>query len=231
MAELIDTPLLPEVPSHIRPRHADVTRSLPTTPSPSESDVVRQQALSEPPPTREAGAGPSAEPRRSGEVPPLERAELRSTVGWVLYGQRASRGWSQEVLAARAKVSITSVRELERGQVRPSDRMCRRLAEGLAFDRDALSVAVLDLRLQRAAGPSLRRWHRRRPPRVAVRQLYAEAAAVIDAEDAKRQAEQQASAAAFLEEFRAQWRADAASAPPPATPAEAWPGRWPRVRG
>ncbi|MCA1677142.1 MAG: hypothetical protein LC799_34830, partial [Actinobacteria bacterium] len=46
MAELIDTPLLPEVPSHIRPRHADVTRSLPTTPSPSESDVVRQQALS-----------------------------------------------------------------------------------------------------------------------------------------------------------------------------------------
>jgi len=124
-----------------------------------------------------------------------------------------------------------SVRELEHGQVRPSDRMCRRLAEGLAFDRDAPSVAVLDLRLQRAAGPSLRRWHRRRPPRVAVQRLYAEAAAVIDAEDAKRQAEQQASAAAFLEEFRAQWRADAASAPPPATPAEAWPGRWPRVRG
>jgi len=64
-----------------------------------------------------------------------------------------------------------------------------------------------------------------------VRQLYAEAAAVIDAEDAKRQAEQQASAAAFLEEFRAQWRADAASAPSPSNPAEAWPGGWPRVRG
>ena len=180
---------------------------------------------------REAGGGPSAEPRRSGEVPPLERAELRSTFGWALYGQRAARGWSQEVLAARAKVSITSVRELEHGQVRPSDRMCRRLAEGLAFDRDPVSVAVLDLRLQHAAGPSLRRWHRRRPPRVAVQRLYAEAAAVLDAEDATRQAEQDATAAAFLEEFRAQWHGDPAATPPPATPAQAWPGGWPRVRG
>ena len=185
---------------------------------------------SEPPPTREAGADPSAEPRRSGEVPPLERTELRSTFGWALYGQRASRGWSQEVLAARAKVSITSVRELERGQVRPSDRMCRRLAEGLAFDRDALSVAVLDLRFQRAAGPSLRRWRRRRPPRVAVQRIYTEAAVVVDAEVAAREAEREATAAAFVAEFRAQWHGDAASASPPSTPAEAWPGRWPRVR-
>jgi len=120
---------------------------------------------------------------------------------------------------------------LEHGQVRPSDRMCRRLAEGLAFDRDPLSVAVLDLRLQRAAGPSLRRWRRRRPPRVAVQRLYTEAMAVINAEDAKREAEQQASAATFIEEFTAQWRADAPSARPPSTPAEAWPARWPRVRG
>ena len=157
----------------------------------------------------------------------LERAELWSTFGC---GQRAARGWSQEVLAARAKVSITSVRELEHGQVRPSDRMCRRLAEGLAFDRDALSVAVLDLRFQRAAGPSLRRWRRRRPPRVAVQRIYVEAAAVLDAEDAAREAEREAGMAVFLEEFRAQWHGDAASAPSPATPAEAWPGRWPRVR-
>jgi len=136
------------------------------------------------------------------------------------------------VLAARAKVSITSVRELEHGQVRPSDRMCRRLAEGLAFDRDPLSVAVLDLRFQRAAGPSLRRWNRRRPPRVAVQRIYAEAAAVVDAEDAKREAEREAGMAVFLEEFRTQWHADAeASARPPLTPAQAWPGRWPRVRG
>jgi len=110
--------------------------------------------------------------------------------------------------------------------------MCRRLAEGLAFDRDPVAVAVLDLRFQRAAGPSLRRWNRRRTPRVATRRLYVEAAAVVDAEDAKRQAEQQATAAAFVAEFRAQWRADAeASARPPLTPAQAWPGRWPRVRG
>jgi len=109
--------------------------------------------------------------------------------------------------------------------------MCRRLAEGLAFDRDPVAVAVLDLRFQRAAGPSLRRWNRRRTPRVATRRLYAEAAAVLDALDAAREAEQQASAAVFLEEFRAQWHADAeASARPPLTPAQAWPGRWPRVR-
>ena len=135
------------------------------------------------------------------------------------------------MLAARAKVSITSVRELERGQVRPSDRMCRRLAEGLAFDRDPVAVAVLDLRFQRAAGPSLRRWNRRRTPRVATRRIYVEAAAVLDAEDAAREAEREAGMAVFLEEFRTQWHADAeASARPPVTPAQAWPGRWPRVR-
>jgi len=92
-------------------------------------------------------------------------------------------------------------------------------------------VAVLDLRLRRAAGESLRRWRRRRPPRVAVQRLYTEAMAVINAEDATRQAEQDATAAAFIEEFTTQWRADAASAQPPSTPAQAWPGRWPRVRG
>jgi hypothetical protein len=105
-------------------------------------------------------------------------------------------------LAARAEVSITSVRELEHDQVRPSDRMCRCLAEGLAFDRDPVSVAVLDLRLQRAAGPSLRRWHRRRPPRVAVQRLYARAAAVLDAEDTAREAVQQAP-------WRRSWRSSA----------------------
>jgi hypothetical protein len=64
---------------------------------------------------------------------------------------------------------------------------------------------------------------------VAVQRLYARAAAVLDAEDTAREAEQDATAAAFLEEFRAQWRADAPIARPPATPAEAWPGRWLRV--
>ena len=129
------------------------------------------------------------------------------------------------MLAARAEVSITSVRELEHGHVRPSDRMCRRLAEGLAFDRDPLAVALLDLRHQRAAGSSLRRWRRRRPPRVAVQRLYAEAMAVLDAEDTARVAVQQATAAAFIEEFRAQWHGDAASAGGPSNPTEAWPGR------
>ena len=186
--------------------------------------------LAEPPATREAPCRPAAGDR-PGRVAPGEQAALRGSLGWLLYGERAARGWSQEVLAARAKVGFTTVRDLERGAVRPSDRMCRGLAEGLAFDRDPLAVAVLDLRLQRAAGPSLRRWRRRRPPRVAVQRLYTEAMAVINAEDATRQAEQDATAAAFIEEFTTQWRADAASAQPPWTPAQAWPGRWPRVRG
>ena len=186
--------------------------------------------LAEPPATRAAPCRP-ATGDRPGRVALAERAALRGSLGWLLYGERAARGWSQEVLAARAKVGFTTVRDLERGAVRPSDRMCRRLAEGLAFDRDPLSVAVLDLRLQRAAGPSLRRWRRRRPPRVAVQRLYTEAMAVINAEDATRQAEQDATAAAFIEELTTQWRADAASARPPLTPAQAWPGRWPRVRG
>ena len=183
--------------------------------------------LAEPPATREAPCRPAAGDR-PGRVAPGEQAALRGTLGWLLYGERAARGWSQEVLAARARVGFTTVRDLERGAVRPSDRMCRRLAEGLAFDRDQLAVAVLDLRFQRAAGPSLRRWRRRRPPRGAVQRLYARAAAVLDAEDAKREA----GMAVFLEEFRTQWHADAeASARPPLTPAQAWPGRWPRVRG
>jgi len=53
---LIDTPLLPEAPSPTRLRHADVTRSLPTTPSPSEGDVVRQQALTSKPTRKEMRA-------------------------------------------------------------------------------------------------------------------------------------------------------------------------------
>ncbi len=67
--------------------------------------------------------------------------------------------------------------------------MTRRLAEALGFDRDPVSVAVLDLRFQRAAGDSLRRWNRRRPPRVAVQRVYEQARAVLDAEDAERRAQ------------------------------------------
>ena len=138
---------------------------------------------------------------------------------------------SQRALSAASGVSLRWLVTLEQGQGRPSDDVCRKLAAGFLPDGSELARAVLDLRLRRAAGESLVMWNRRRPPRVATRRLYAEAGAVLDAEDAKREAEQQASVAVFLEEFRAQWGADAASAPSPSNPAEAWPGGWPRVRG
>jgi len=194
---------------------------------------VAAAGLAEPPATREApAAGPEGD--RPGRVAPVEQAALRGSLGWLLYGERAASGWSQEVLAARAKVGLTTVRDLESGRVRPSDRMTRRLAEALAFNRDLVSVAVLDLRFQRAAGHSLRRWKRRRPPRVAVQRIYAEARRRLDAEDAEdaaRKAEREAGADAFMAEFQRQWRQDPAPAGRPMSPAEAWPGRWPRVRG
>ena len=102
---------------------------------------------------------------RPGRVTGVEQHQLRGSLGWLIYGERAARGWSQEVLAvgrrkcspSGARVGLTTVRDLESGRVRPSDRMTRRLAEALGFDRDPVSVAVLDLRFQRAAGDSLRR--------------------------------------------------------------------------
>jgi len=144
--------------------------------------------MAELPATRETPArGPNGD--RPGRVTGVEQHQLRGSLGWLIYGERAARGWSQEVLAERARVGLTTVRDLESGRVRPSDRMTRRLAEALGFDRDPVSVAVLDLRFQRAAGDSLRRWNRRRPPRVAVQRVYELARAVLDAEDAERRAQ------------------------------------------
>jgi len=129
------------------------------------------------------------------------------------------------VFAARAGVALNTVRDLETGSVRPSDRMTRRLAEALAFDRDPVRVALLDLRLQDAAGSSLRRWRRRRPPRVAVQRVYAEARRVLDVE----RAEQHQAADEFLDDLTAGLLAEPEPARP-ASPAEVWPERWPRVR-
>ena len=117
---------------------------------------VSAAGMAELPATRETPArGPNSD--RPGRVTGVEQHQLRGSLGWLIYGERAARGWSQEVLAERARVGLTTVRDLESGRVRPSDRMTRRLAEALGFDRDPVSVAVLDLRFQRAAGDSLRR--------------------------------------------------------------------------
>ena len=156
---------------------------------------------------------------------------IDGSFGWEVVSRRLASRLSQRALSAASGVSLRWLVTLEQGQGRPSDDVCRKLAAGFLPDGSELVRAVLDLRLRRAAGESLVMWHRRRPPRVAVQRLYAEAAAVLDAEDATRQAEQEVTAAAFLEEFTAQWHGDAASTRPPVTPAQAWPGRWPRVRG
>ena len=185
-----------------------------------------------------AGTRPQVPPMAPGEgarsraepVGPAEQHRLRGSFGWEVVSRRLAARLSQRVLSAASGVSLRWLVTLEQGQGRPSDDVCRKLAAGFLPDGSELARAVLDLRLRRAAGESLVMWNRRRPPRVATRRLYAEAGAVLDAEDAKREAEREASAAVFLEEFRAQWGADAASAGGPATPAEAWPGRWPRVR-
>jgi transcriptional regulator with XRE-family HTH domain len=176
------------------------------------------------------GSGEGAR-SRAEPVSPAEQHRLRGSFGWEVVSRRLAARLSQRALSAASGVSLRWLVTLEQGQGRPSDDVCRKLAAGFLPDGSELARAVLDLRLRRAAGESLVMWNRRRPPRVATRRLYTEAAAVLDAEDAAREAEQQANAAVFLEEFRAQWHGDAASARPPLTPAEAWPGRWPRVRG
>lgn len=165
---------------------------------------------------------------RPGYVGPDERHRLRRSFGWALYRERAARGWSRHVLAQRAAVSETTVRHLEQGHVRPSDAMCTRLARALREGRDALSVAICDVQLRRAAGDSLRPWKRRRPPRAAVQRLYAEAERRIDAADAERLAAQRESVQAWDEAFTAMLRAPV-SEPLPRSPADAWPDRWPRV--
>jgi len=195
------------------------------------------------PSAAEGGEGADTRPRvppmapgegarsRAEPVSPAEQHRLRGSFGWEVVSRRLASRLSQRALSAASGVSLRWLVTLEQGQGRPSDDVCHKLAAGFLPDGSELARAVLDLRLRRSAGESLVMWNRRRPPRVAVQRLYIEAAAVLDAEDAAREAEQQANAAVFLEEFRAQWHADAeASARPPVTPAEAWPGRWPRVR-
>lgn len=118
---------------------------------------------------------------RDAEIPPpAERRHLRANVGGLLRQERWGRGWSQRDLAAAAGCANSVVAMLECGLRRPSESTTRRLAQALRPDGPPVEVAVLDLRLQRAAGASLRRWRRRRPPSARRARLYAEAAARLD---------------------------------------------------
>lgn len=149
---------------------------------------------------RSASCAADASRARAGYVGPEERARLVRTLGALLWRERARRGWPQALLARRADVSERHVRALEAGQVRPSDDMCGKLARALCDGRPAVEAAVLDLRLRRAAGPSLRPWKRRRPPRQRTQRLYAEAARVLAEQD---QAEAEVTQAWLAELFTA----------------------------
>lgn len=121
-------------------------------------------------------------------------------------------------------VSLRWITDLEAGKARPSDGVCRKLAHALLPDGGPLKRAVLDRRLQRLGGGSLRPWTRTRPPRVETVRLYERAAEVLDAEAAEKVAKQ-----VDMDEVTA-----ALLAPPPEVPprsaADAWPERWPRMR-
>ncbi|WP_369821708.1 multiprotein-bridging factor 1 family protein [Pseudonocardia sp. EC080610-09] len=148
----------------------------------SEPRSTRVRAAGSP----EGDSGSTRARERPGRVTGQERARLRRSFGYELWSRRCARGWTQAQLAAKAGVSEDSVRCLERGQVRPSDSMTRKLAVALEDGRDAVTVAMCDLELQGKAGVSLRRWRRRRPPRVAVRRIYAAARERLEAERAER---------------------------------------------
>jgi transcriptional regulator with XRE-family HTH domain len=125
--------------------------------------------------TDSAAAPAPTRATRWGEVGPDERREVRSRFGTTVWAARLAAGPTQAGLAARAGVSERTVRALEAGTQRPSDATTAALAAALCPHRDALTIAVLDIELQIAAGASLRPRHRRRPPRVRRQRIYAAA--------------------------------------------------------
>jgi transcriptional regulator with XRE-family HTH domain len=101
-------------------------------------------------------------------------------VGAIIRRERLAHGWSQRELSRRCGWGPSQVSRMEAGVRRPTETATRVLAKVLRAGRPPVEVAELDVELQRAAGPSLRRWCRR-PPSPARMALYAEAAARLDA--------------------------------------------------
>ncbi|WP_157767454.1 helix-turn-helix transcriptional regulator [Actinosynnema pretiosum] len=116
-------------------------------------------------------------------VPPAERARLRADFGALVWAERAARGWSQPVLADAVGVSTRTLQRWENGFTRPTARVCTRLAAAFLPDSDPVTRTMLALRLERAAGPSLRR-PRRKPLRAHVRRVREQAAARLERPDA-----------------------------------------------
>lgn len=109
-----------------------------------------------------------------------ERARLARDLGLLLAAERSGRGWSAADLAGLAGCDRTTVVRLEAGSARPSESLTRALAVALRPDGAPVDVAVLDLRLQRAAGESLQRWRRTRPRSARWARTYARAAELLE---------------------------------------------------
>lgn len=98
---------------------------------------------------------------RRGVVTGAERERLRCSLAAVLAHERGARSLTQVALASAAGVSRRSVEELERGAQRPSVTMVWRLARALRAGFDDHAVGALAMRLEAAAGDSLRDYSRR----------------------------------------------------------------------
>jgi transcriptional regulator with XRE-family HTH domain len=145
-------------------------------------------------PAAEAGRATASRARardRRGEVPPQEQARLRDTFGRLLWASRLQADLTQAQLTALAGVGPRTIEKLERGVVRPSDSMCRKLSRALLRHADEVTQAVLAVRLQDAAGDSLRVWNRRRPISKKIIRAEVAAAERIEADrERARQAQQ-----------------------------------------
>lgn len=111
-----------------------------------------------------------------------ERTRLAAEFGALLWQERqVGRGRTLVELAARTSIGIGHLSQLQRGLRRPSETSTRRLALALREDGTAVDAALLDLQLQRAAGPSLRRW-RRRPLAARTQRAYDKAVRLLDSQ-------------------------------------------------
>ena len=122
-----------------------------------------------------------ARPSRARDVavPDPPEPVIPGDLGAVLALERAALGWSQEQLDREAGLARSHTWRLENGTRTLTESVSRRLAEAMRRDGSPVDVAVLDLRLQRAA-PDLRRWARRKPYSLRRQRIYAAAVALLD---------------------------------------------------
>jgi transcriptional regulator with XRE-family HTH domain len=130
-------------------------------------------------------AGSPAADRR-GAVAGVERARLARTFGAVLAAERIAALLTQVQLSDAAGLAECTVSRLENGRQRPTISVTWRLAKALRPHADLRARVALDLRLQLAAGDSLRSYSRRpnvRRERVMAELLATEPVPVVEGDD------------------------------------------------